>query len=116
MPASPPSPSGRPADPAVREARLFRNNRSQAVRIPADWELPGERVAIRRDGTRLILEPLRPPGLLGLLSSWEPMDEALPDPDDPPPPEELDLKEAPGADETSDFRTASAPSPDRLPS
>ncbi len=68
-----------------REARLFRNNRSQAVRIPADWELPGESVTIRRDGERLILEPVRPRGLLGLLSSWEPIDEALADPTDPPP-------------------------------
>jgi antitoxin VapB len=88
MPASPPS------EPATREARLFRNNRSQAVRIPADWELPGDRVAIRRDGERLILEPLRPRGLLGLLSSWDALDEALPDPDDPPPPAEPDLEDA----------------------
>ena len=116
MPASPPTPMGRPADPAVREARLFRNNRSQAVRIPADWELPGERVAIRRDGARLILEPLRPPGLLGLLSSWEPMDEALPDPDDPPPSAEPDLEERPGAEETSASHTSSARSPDGRPS
>ena len=75
------SPSSSP-----REAKLFRNNRSQAVRIPADFELPGDRVLIRRDGERLILEPVRPRGLLGLLSSWEPLDEeVLPDPDDPPP-------------------------------
>lgn len=73
------------AGPLVREARLFRNNRSQAVRIPADWELPGERVRIRRDGARLILEPVPPLDLLGLLASWEPLDEALPEPDDPPP-------------------------------
>ena len=79
MPAA--SPSSSP-----REAKLFRNNRSQAVRIPADFELPGDRVLIRRDGERLILEPVRPRGLLGLLSSWEPLDEeALPDPNDPPP-------------------------------
>ena len=116
MPASPPSPTGRPADPAVREARLFRNNRSQAVRIPADWELPGERVAIRRDGARLILEPLRPPGLLGLLSSWEPMDEALPDPDDPPPPDEPDLEDAPGGERTSASHTPSTRSPSGRPS
>ena len=77
-----PSPS---SSSPVREARLFRNNRSQAVRIPADFELPGDRVLIRRDGERLILEPLRARGLLGLLSSWEPIEESLPDPDDPPP-------------------------------
>ena len=74
----------------AREARLFRNNRSQAVRIPADWEMPGERVRIRRDGERLILEPVRPRGLLGLLSSWEPLDESLPEPEDlPPTPEDI---------------------------
>ena len=84
-------PASAPPEAAVREARLFRNNRSQAVRIPADWELPGDRVAIRRDGERLILEPVRPRGLVGLLSSWEPMDEALPDIADPPPPAEPDL-------------------------
>ena len=70
--------------PAARQARLFRNDCSRAVRIPADWEPPGDRAAIRRDRERLILEPLRPRGLLGLLSSWEALDDALPDSDDPP--------------------------------
>ena len=84
-------PAPLPSGTAVREARLFRNNRSQAVRIPADWELPGDRVAIRRDGARLILEPVRPRGLLGLLSSWGPMDEALPEIADPPAAAEPDL-------------------------
>ena len=73
------------SSPPVREAKLFRNNRSQAVRIPADFELPGDRVLIRRDGERLILEPVRSRGLSGLLASWEPLEESLPDPDDPPP-------------------------------
>jgi antitoxin VapB len=44
---------------ASREAKLFRNNKSQAVRIPADFELPGTSVMIHRDGERLILEPIR---------------------------------------------------------
>ena len=43
---------------ASREAKLFRNNKNQAVRIPADFELPGTSVMIHRDGERLILEPL----------------------------------------------------------
>ncbi|CAN5685759.1 AbrB/MazE/SpoVT family DNA-binding domain-containing protein [soil metagenome] len=67
----------------VRQVRLFRNNRSQAVRIPAEFELPGDRVSIHRDGDRLIIEPARKAGLLGLLASWEPLDETLPDPEDP---------------------------------
>lgn len=31
-------------------ARLFRNGRNQAVRIPRKFELPGQEVAIRKDG------------------------------------------------------------------
>ena len=56
------------ADPDVREVRLFRNNRNQAVRIPVDLELPGDRALLRREGERLILEPIRKQGLLGLLT------------------------------------------------
>ena len=41
----------------AREAKLFRNNKSQAVRIPADFELPGDRVMIHREGNRLVIEP-----------------------------------------------------------
>jgi antitoxin VapB len=68
---------------APREARLFRNNRSQAVRIPVEFELPGDRVLIHRDGERLIIEPVRRAGLLGLVAGWEPLDERLPEIDDP---------------------------------
>lgn len=57
----------------VREAKLFRNNRSQAVRIPVDFELPGDRVLIRRDGKRLIIEPVERPGLLAILAGLEPL-------------------------------------------
>jgi antitoxin VapB len=53
-----------------REAKLFRNNRSQAVRIPVEFELPGEKVLISRDGDRLIIEPVRKPGLKALLAQW----------------------------------------------
>ena len=40
----------------VREARLFRNNRSQAVRIPAEFEFSGTRVLIYKEGEKLIIE------------------------------------------------------------
>jgi len=56
-----------------REAKLFRNNKSQAVRIPADFELPGDRVTIHRDGDRLIIEPVRRKNLLDVLASLEPL-------------------------------------------
>lgn len=46
--------------PHSRSARLFRNGRNQAVRIPRDLELPGEEVLVYREGERLILEPIPP--------------------------------------------------------
>ncbi len=36
------------------ESKLFRNNRSQAVRIPAAFELPGEKVLISKEGSRIM--------------------------------------------------------------
>ncbi|MBY5333494.1 antitoxin [Rhizobium leguminosarum] len=54
-----------------REAKLFRNNKSQAVRIPADFELPGDRVMIHRDGDRLIIEPVHRKNLLEVLAGLE---------------------------------------------
>jgi antitoxin VapB len=67
-----------------REAKLFRNNKSQAVRIPADFELPGDRVTIHRDGDRLIIEPVRRKNLLEVLASLTPLgpDDQFPDVDD----------------------------------
>jgi antitoxin VapB len=54
-----------------REAKLFRNNRSQAVRIPVEFELPGDRVLIHREGNKLIIEPVeRPANLAELLAQW----------------------------------------------
>lgn len=79
-----------PTPSRPREARLFRNNRSQAVRIPAEFELPGDTVLISRDGNRLIIEPVRRKGLLALLDSWEPLDEDFPViGDSPPDPEDI---------------------------
>lgn len=72
-------------NPAPRRVRLFRNNRNQAIRIPVEFELPGDEAIISRDGNRLIIEPTHPKGLAALLDSWEPLDEPFPDIADPPP-------------------------------
>lgn len=56
-----------------REAKAFRNNKSQAVRIPADFGLPGDRVMIHREGDRLIIEPVHRKNLLEVLSELEPL-------------------------------------------
>ena len=69
----------------VREVSLFRNNRNPAVRMPVEFELPGNRTLIRKDGDRLIIEPKGTVGLVGLLSNWEPMDDAVPEIADPVP-------------------------------
>lgn len=74
----------------IRQVRLFRNNRSQAVRIPVDFELPGTEALIHREGDRLILEPVRKAGLIGLLAQWDALDDDLPEIADPvPPPEDI---------------------------
>ena len=68
-----------------RRVRLFRNGRNQAVRIPRDLELPGKEATIRRDGTRLVIEPAPPRSLLAVLATLQPIDEAFPPIDDAPP-------------------------------
>lgn len=55
-----------------KEVKLFRNNRSQAVRIPAEFELPGDRVMIHREGNKLIIEPVAgPTNIIELLAEWK---------------------------------------------
>lgn len=77
-----------------REVKLFRNNRSQAVRIPVDFELPGDRVLIHREGDCLVIEPVRRKNLLEVLADLGPLDTAdqFPEIDDTLlPAEDIDL-------------------------
>ena len=74
-----------------REVRLFRNGRNQAVRIPVEFEFAGDHAIMRREGDRLILEPIRDTGLISLLDSWEPLDEPFPEVEDLPPTDDVDL-------------------------
>ncbi len=68
-----------------RHVRLFRNGRNQAVRIPRDFELAGNEAIIRKEGNRLIIEPVSVKNrLLELLKSLEPIQEEFPVIDDPP--------------------------------
>jgi antitoxin VapB len=53
----------------ARHVKLFKNGRNQAVRIPRDFELPGEDAVIRKDGPRLIIEPAPPRSLLAILAT-----------------------------------------------
>jgi antitoxin VapB len=44
--------------PKTGVAKLFRNGRSQAVRLPKEFRFEGDRVRIRRTGQGVLLEPL----------------------------------------------------------
>jgi antitoxin VapB len=68
-----------------RHVKLFRNGRNQAVRIPVEFELPGDEAIMHRDGDRLVIEPVRKRGLLALLATMKPLDEDFPDIEDPAP-------------------------------
>ena len=69
-----------------RHVKLFRNGRNQALRIPREFELDGDEAIVRKEGDRLIVEPVRKGGLLSVLASLEPLDEEFPDVDESLPP------------------------------
>ena len=69
-------------NPSQRHVRLFRNGRNQALRIPREYELDGEEAIIRKEGDRLIVEPIRKGRLMALLSAMQPLEETFPDVDD----------------------------------
>jgi antitoxin VapB len=67
-----------------RHVKLFKNGRNQAVRIPREFELPGEDAIIRKEGDRLILEPAPAKSLLAILAKLPTLDEEFPPIADPP--------------------------------
>jgi antitoxin VapB len=67
-----------------RHVRLFRNGRNQAVRIPVEFELPGDEAMIHREGDRLVIEPLPKTSLLEWLATIEPWSDPFPEIDDQP--------------------------------
>lgn len=73
-----------------RRVSLFKNGRNQAVRIPREFEMPGEEVIMHKEGDRLVLEPVKRKSLSALLASLEPIDEDFPEIEDLPP-EPVDL-------------------------
>jgi antitoxin VapB len=62
---------------SVRHVRVFRNGKNQAIRIPREFELPGQEAILRKDEQgRLIIEPMKSKNLLSLLSGWAPLKDA----------------------------------------
>ncbi len=73
-----------------RHVRIFKNGRNQAVRIPREFELPGEEAIMRKEGQRLIIEPAPTKSLLAVLATLQTLDEDFPSmPDLPPSPVDL---------------------------
>lgn len=78
-------------EPPSRHARLFRNGANQAVRIPKEFELPGNEVIIRQEGKRLVIEAVQPQfkkgspeailAMLEEMAQLGPIDEEFPDVD-----------------------------------
>jgi antitoxin VapB len=58
----------------ARKVSLFRNGRNQAVRIPVEYELPGDEALIHKEGDKLIIEPSKPDrNWLALLRAAQPL-------------------------------------------
>ena len=53
----------------VETARLFKNGRSQAVRLPKEFRFDGDRVYVKRVGNAVVLLPYR--------DSWDGLFESL---------------------------------------
>lgn len=76
---------------AERHVKLFRNGRNQAVRIPREFELPGEDAVMRKEGDRLVIEPAARKKSLREVLDWlaaqPPLgpEDQFPEIEDPPP-------------------------------
>jgi len=73
-----------------RRVKVFRNGRNQAVRIPRGFEFAGKEAIMRKEGNRLIIEPVPPKSLLAVLETLEPIEENF-SPIRDSPPEAVDL-------------------------
>ena len=61
-----------------RHIKLFRNGRNQALRIPREFELPGRDAILRKEGSRLIVEPIPLRSLLAVLAGLRQLNEKFP--------------------------------------
>ena len=64
----------------------FRNGRNQAIRIPRGFELNADEAISYREDDRLLIEPVKRPGLLARLSTPPPLEEEFSDIDSDLPP------------------------------
>jgi antitoxin VapB len=63
---------------AERHVKVFKNGRNKAVRIPREFEFPGEEAIMRKEGDRLVIEPVPTKSLLAVLAKLAPLREDFP--------------------------------------
>jgi antitoxin VapB len=68
-----------------RHVKVFKNGRNKAVRIPREFEFPGDEAIMRKEGDRLVIEPAPTKSLLALLAKLRPVHEDFPSIPDVPP-------------------------------
>lgn len=72
---------------AEHHVKIFRNGGAQAVVIPAEFEMTGDGAVMRKEGDRLVIEPVaKKNDFREWLASIEPWDEEFPDVDEDQPP------------------------------
>ncbi len=81
-------------------AKIFQHGRSQAVRLPKDFRLPGKEVRVSRIGDAVLLEPMNKPEPCGAEALWAKIDALRGDEDFP---EVTDIDVRPGLDEAAEF-------------
>ncbi len=76
---------------AEHHVKIFRNGSAQAVAIPAEFEISGDEAVMRKEGDRLVIEPVNAPkqSLIEWLRSQPPWEGEFP---------ELDIDEPPSRD------------------
>jgi antitoxin VapB len=61
--------------------QLHRVGSQQTIRIPHEFELDSDKALIRKEGNRLIIEPVNASSLLAILMTLEPIEDAFPNVD-----------------------------------
>lgn len=75
-----------------RHVRLFRNSRNRTPRSPREFELAADEAILRKEGDRLVIEPVRKERLLALPATLEPTEAPFPNVDEHPvPPDDVEL-------------------------
>mgnify|MGYP001795997088 CR=1 FL=1 len=65
-----------------KTVRLSHSGSNQVLHIPHRFELSSDEVVVRKEGDRLVVEPVKRPSLLAFLSTLSDINEELPNPDE----------------------------------